>query len=1041
MFNVRKVFLALIVWVGIAGSPLSITDPVVAQEASADGNTEPSPYDLLSYGNGKLVRLHGEGQYQEALELAEKLYKLARSTLPETDTAYLAALNNLAFFYGIQGQYEKAEPLYLSALELRRKVMGADHPDTLNSLNNLASLYRTQGRYEEAEPLHLSALKLSRKVLGEENPQTLNNLNNLAGLYFSQGLYGKAEPLFQLGLELSRKVLGVKHPDTISSLNNLAALYENQGRYGEAEPLYRSALELSREVLGTEHLLTLTGLNNLASLYFNQGRYGEAEPLFQSVLKLHRKVLGEEHPRTLTSLNNLASLYSSQGRYNEAEPLYRSALGIRRKILGKEHPDTLGSLNNLAGFYENQDRYEEAEPLYRSALELHRKVLGDEHPDTLTSLNNLASVYSSQDRYSEAEPLYLSALELHRKVLGEDHPRTLTILNNLAALYSSQRRYGEAEPLYQRVLELRRSALGEEHPLTLATEISFVILLMRTERAERAAARLEQIGAPMLRWTGAQLATTRQVSTKRQLLERQSNYQDVSIQLAGLHQSPLTARLAADTMLRWKQIAGEEEAFLFRLIRTTEDNRVAALGKTTLELRSDMAEAWHGGEDHDEAARLLVLLEETEARLSVLSAEFREHRTARSAGSRDVEANLPEGSALVEFRLYQPFNYDDGAFESPRWAAVLLRHDEEPLFADLTTMLEPATLNAAMTSGKDGADRDKAAAGLYDQLFGVFDSMLADAETVYIAPDGALNLIPFDRLRLPDGRYWMERQSIRVVHSGRALIDARIPSPNTGFLGIGGVDFDGTADTAAITPTAVRTAELDLLPDQERAIADARSVLADARFTSLPASGPEVERVAGIYRSRRDETAEVWTALKASEARIKALSTPPRVVHFATHGFYLPQIDDRVIERPMLLSGLSLAGANKGKDGTLDADGEDGVLFAIEASGLNLHDTELAVMSACDTAQGVIDYSEGVYGLAKAFRMAGAQNTLMTLWALNDGRAKEFMTEFYYEWLAAPDTDPADALRTIKRRWAASANPAKADPKAWAPYVIIQAGQ
>ena len=185
---------------------------------------------------------------------------------------------------------------------------------------------------------------------------------------------------------------------------------------------------------------------------------------------------------------------------------------------------------------------------------------------------------------------------------------------------------------------------------------------------------------------------------------------------------------------------------------------------------------------------------------------------------------------------------------------------------------------------------------------------------------------------------------------------------------------------------------------------------------------------------------EVWLGQEARERRLKSLSEPPRVLHLATHGFYLSS--GAAVERPMLLSGLPLAGANPGLRGDLDPDGEDGVLYALEAASLALDGSELVALSACDTAQGTVDYSEGVYGLARAFRIAGAENVLMTLWPLADQRAKEFMVDFYNLWLNHDGfEDPAVALRAVKRSWSGRADSYYADPVAWAPYVLIQNGR
>ncbi|WP_347710906.1 CHAT domain-containing protein [Bradyrhizobium sp. CB1650] len=102
-------------------------------------------------------------------------------------------------------------------------------------------------------------------------------------------------------------------------------------------------------------------------------------------------------------------------------------------------------------------------------------------------------------------------------------------------------------------------------------------------------------------------------------------------------------------------------------------------------------------------------------------------------------------------------------------------------------------------------------------------------------------------------------------------------------------------------------------------------------------------------RLRKDEPADVWLGADANKVRLMALKSPPRVLHLATHGFYLPG----EVREPMLLSDVALAGANR----ELEGNAADGILFALEAQGLNLDGSELVVLSACDTAKGSIDYS------------------------------------------------------------------------------------
>ncbi|MFO1434132.1 MAG: tetratricopeptide repeat protein [Candidatus Competibacteraceae bacterium] len=783
---------------------------------------------------------------------------------------------------------------------------------------------------------------------------------------------------------------------------------------------------------------------NLAMLYYNQGRYGEAEPLLNKALQLRREVLGPRHPNTLESLNNLALLYRSQGRYGEAEPLHKEALQLSREVLGPHHPNTLTSLNSLALLYHDQGRYGEAEPLYKEALQLRREVLGPHHPNTLTSLNNLAMLYQSQGRSGEAEPLLKEALQLSREVLGPHHPDTLTSLNNLAVLYQSQSRYGEAEPLHKEALQLSREVLGPHHPKTLGVSLDSVLLLVNLNRRGDALQRLREMEPPLLDWIGTELYSTQAEQVRRQLVVSQSNFQDAALSLALQEQSTAARQLAGTVMLRWKQLQGEEEAYLARLARRSEDPRIRTLAQEIAAQRDQLAKLTHAGKT-DEATKVLTELEAKELQLGQVSRDYKDHLRVRTANLEEVRAALPPGTGLLEFRWYQPVDFRAGKSGEPRWVALLLIGFEEPVLVDLGPVAATlAPLKSLLDQNTPAAESEKAAQTLYQTLFGPLDNRLAPLQTVYLAPDGLLNLVPFSRLKLPDGRYWEQRQMLRLLQTGRDLLRPEPDRPARGLLALGGIDFDaqGSAtdvktakpDTTATVTVAI--AEQSLLgPRGDAAWQDARnltrSTLRDG-FGPLPASQQEIDNVKEAYQKlRRDESVDLWPGAQVSEARLKALPRPPRVLHLATHGFYLP--DDGKLQRPMLLSGIALAGANR----ALTNPGEDGILYGLEAQGLNLEGSELVVLSACNTGLGSLDYGEGVYGLVRALRIAGARQALVTLWQLKDGEARDFMTAFYKTWLSQERSDPAAALHQVRLSYINDPDPKRNDPRVWAPYILV----
>jgi CHAT domain-containing protein/Tfp pilus assembly protein PilF len=980
------------------------------------------------------------GRYREAARLFEEAAKTGRATLGPRHLVTLSSVSGLALTYLRLGRYGEAEPLYKETLQQKRDAQGRLNPNTLGAIGGLAELYRVQGRHGEAEPLYKKALQISRVEFGPRHPGTLAVLGNLAMLYYATGRYGEAEQSFNEALQAEREVLGPRHPNTVASINGLALVYLAEGRYAEAEPLYKEALQAARAVLGPRHANTLVVLDSFAMLYRAQGRYGEAEPLSKEALQARRATLGPRHPDTITSLNNLASLYAAQGRYDEAEPLLQEVLQTNREVLGPRHPHTVSTLQNLAAVNSGRGRDDAAEPLIREALQTNREILGPRHPETLLNLDSLALLSERRGGFAEAEPLFREALQTRREVLGSRHPDTLTSLVHLATFYDARGRRAEAEPLLQEAAQTSREVLGPRHPETLKIQLVRAIFQMKQDQRAEAVRTLQEMEPNILGWIGQELHSTQAGIVRRQLVSSQASFQDVVLTLAtagGISDAAVRSdarRLAATVMLRFKLLQGEEEAYLARLARRSPDPRVHALVNDIGGLRATLAAAAEGATKTPDAyEKTLQALEGKRRALIDASPEYKDRLRALNASLDDVRKALPAGAVLIEFRQFLAFDLRRGPVGAPRFAALLLTGSGEPAVVDLGPVSELQSLATEMDApaaprglapNAMGLD-DPAAAKLYERLFARFKDAVVPANTVYVAPDGILNLIPFMRLRLADGRYWFERQEVHVLQTGRDLLRPATDHTARGLLALGGIDF-GAAPVGDSPQDSMFFAAAGA--DRSAAVTRAAQTF-HAGFGPLPATADEVKQVAKWFRTQHTgEPAEIWSGAEASKARLMALKTPPRVLHLATHGFYLPSQS----REPMLLSGIALAGANREVGGT----GRDGLLFALEAEGLNLDGTELVVLSACDTAQGAVDYSEGVFGLARALRTAGARSVLVTLWPLDDGEARDFMADFYRNWSGPAHSDPAKALRDTQLQWIGQTD--RGNPRAWAPYVLIE---
>jgi tetratricopeptide (TPR) repeat protein len=977
------------------------------------------------------------GDYAKAEPLFQRVLKTVENALSPDHPDVARALYKLAGVYRSMGGYAKAEPLYQRSLKIREKVLGPDHPDTATALNSLAMLYDLMGDYAKAEPLYQRALKIREEVLGPDDQLTAIALDNLALLYRSMGEYAKAEPLHERALRIVEKALDPDHPDTATFLINLAGLYHSIGDYAKAEPLLQRALEIKEKARGPDHWETATALNNLAGLYDSMGDYAEAERLYQRALKI-RETLGPDHPDTAGALNNLARLYYSIGDYAKAEPLYQRALEIDEKALGLGHPDTAALLNNLAGLYDSMGDYAKAEPRYQRALKMREETVGPDHPDTATALNNLAELYRSMGDHAKAEPLYQRALKIDEKALGPNHPDTATALSNLAGLYRNMDDYAKAEPLYQRALKIRETALGPHHPETAGAfrnlgflkidlgEVKDAILL-----ASRAREAEEKYLSNILSFTSEQQRLAFQKTTNPYTLFATLG------SAAELAQAVLRQKgVVLDSLLEDRLVAEASADLKQREIITQLRGAKQRLMQFAIEVPKDLSEAGQK-QRAAEKEKLSTEVDQLEAGLARQVAGLGKARRALSITVPQVQFVLPKQAVLIELLRY-PHYLGKGKGEV-RYGAIVIPASGEPKWVPLCAAAQierDVKLYQKSVRGETDEpthgyalkaleERFEATLGnilkaLEERVWGPIEKALpAETKTVIISPDGELSFVSFATLLTPDDRFLGEKYSIRYVATGRDLLRESKPSGDPMTVVFANPDFDSQAITQATGSSS--------------AVALRRSIeMRDLQSIPLPAL-PGAAAEAAALKKRRGKDVEVFLGPRATEAELSQVSSP-RVLHLATHGFFLPEIElgeqtnprqqpseipKTKLENPMHRSGLALAGAkrtlNAWSRGEVPPIENDGIVTAEEVGGLKLNGTWLVVLSACETGSGEARAGEGVLGLRRGFIQAGGQNLLMTLWPIYDQMAVRILSDFYET--ADKTHNAPEALAEVQRTW------------------------
>jgi CHAT domain-containing protein len=808
----------------------------------------------------------------------------------------------------------------------------------------------------------------------------ISSINNLGANYANLGEYEKAIAFYQQALDMSRKI--GDHLAESSNINNLAALYSVLGRYGEAEPLYKEALAIKKQQLGDNHPDVAQTLNNLATLYRIQGRYSEAEPLLQQSLVIMKQQLGPNNPDVAQSLNNLAELYLSQGRYSEAEPLLKQSLAIRKQQLGDNHPDVAQSLNNLAELYLSQGRYSEAEPLLKQSLAIRKQQLGDNHPDTAQSLNNLAGLYQSQGRYSEAEPLYKEALFIFKQQLGNNHPDVAQTLNNLATLYWNQGKYPEADELFSQGLQVE--------------EYNFSQNLIAGDEFQKQA------------YIAIYSGTIDTV---------------ISRSLQSIPNNSEATRLALKTILQRKgRILDVLSNSLQILRQQVNDPQSQELLTQFIATRTQYANLiFEKLEDfpspeiyRQKLAELDTKAKQLEDQISRRSAEFRS--LSQPITLESIQKLIPANAALVEIVRYQPFNPkapENQRFGNPRYAVYILYPNGDIKAKDLG---EAKPIDDKLIYFRDNlADAEtplpqlqKSARQLDETLMQPIRQLLGNTKTILLSPDAALNLIPFEALVDENNQYLVENYHITYLTSGRDLLRLK--------------------DKFASQQSPLIVAD----PFYGKAGEKVALTLSEFTFPGLPGTEEEAKAIKNILPQ-----ATVLTGSQATENAVKQ-AKKPHILHIATHGFFKPernpgernsplQGERNVIENPLLRSGLVLAGVTIGQSA-----GDDGVLTALEITGLNLVGTKLVVLSGSKTGLGDISVGEGIYGLRRAFVIAGAESQLISLWNVSDQATKDLMVAYYGRLIKGEGR--SEALRQIQLEMLKSEN--YQHPFYWASFII-----
>jgi CHAT domain-containing protein len=764
-----------------------------------------------------------------------------------------------------------------------------------------------------------------------------------------------------------------------AELNSSMLKHINSREYEQAIQYGEKAIKEAEKEFGKYHQNYYSTLNLLYASYSITKQELKALALAKEVVEVSKELFGKEDFRHVLALNVLGENYKDFGEYDKALSYFQKALKSTEEHLSTDHPIYQGIMISLSGLYRIIGEYEKSLALQRKVIEMAEKT-GRKDFSYGFLLTNLAGLYREMDRMEEALTNYIDAYELMIKIIKEE-----------TFIYSSE---ADKENL-------------------MVSAIKYFELIQ---------------------------SFLYQYSDQNDNVGKYSY--DIELQLKGLI-------LKSSIKMRERiQGSGNKEALeLFDEWLNLKDLITKEYTKPEVIRIPDLEKKEYEAES-------------IESNLNRISNSFRDVNEMDQPKWKDVQNKINENEVAIEFTAF-PYSNSKNETDSVVYCALVLKdNSEEPLLVKLfeQKQLDSIFLNkgyntdnyiASLYRGAKKANENQTSNGkaLYDLIWKPIEKYLEGTKTVYFSPSGSLHRIAFAALPVNDNELLSDRYKLHQLSStGKLVVEKNtIDAKNIKDVALfGGIQYDLSQEDWVVKIDPNQTSNADLAM---RGVIDQTS--RGNSWNYLPGTLTEIEEIGKLLDKNKINYTS-YTQSNALEENIKKLSgtNSPSVLHIATHGFFFEDVVEKntvdlnnptsnvynASKNPLHRAGLLFAGANAAWTGEPVPEGaEDGILSAYEASHIPLNNTKLVVLSACETGLGEIQGSEGVFGLQRAFKGAGAEYLLMSLWKVPDAETAEFMNYFYENWLSGMHI--RDAFLETQERMKKN-HPD--DPYVWAAFVMLR---
>lgn len=931
----------------------------------------------------------------------------------------------------------------LKALLLCNKVL-----ETIESHNDIPEYY-TQSYYDIIFALNYIgedslAFELCKKMeayydRNKDEQLDQNNYSNI--LFILSNHYYDLEDFFTASLYLERALSKAEDKKSYNygmALNNLSLSYIELGRVEEAIELSKEAVNLCDSTKNFSGYAQR--LMNLAASYSKDNRLKDALQILKTCFRQLKDKMGMDNNQTMLAANNLATCYGELGYYDEAKKLLFQILEYAEKSID-ENMIILGSAyNNIAMYYAIKERDLNKCLEYNSkAYEIRKKILGENNLSTIESLYNKGRCLLDLDHISEALKCITKALDQTKAITGEKNLRYIEKTKILPYIHSNAGDFDQAIKISEDRFSLIKETVNETHGLYLGvledlSELYFFAndtMKLRKTVIDASANYRKMINTDFPNYTSIERAN---------VVSNMERFFDWLFPLVCYYkQQPELCSEFYNALLLRKGILLNSEIEFGRLIRESGDlglinNYNELIANKNLLNRLYQLPFEHRVYDVDS---LRHVINEKEDYLVSASKEYGDYTKRFRTNWKDIRDKLKEGELSVEFVEF----YDTCAIQNRiYYALVINKYSDSP---ELIPLCMEQQIHEVMKSDNPG--------GMYRLIWNPILKKYNNVNKLFFSPAGILNNIGIEYVDINEHENISEKYAIYRLSSTREIVENEETTCKSAAL-YGGLVY--SVDTDVLLAQNEKTGIENSSSVMYRGLSDSLSVRNS--FEPLYNTKTEITEIDKTLK-RGNVSVSMFSDSFGTEESFKALSGKGmNLIHLATHGMYIGaseaeskkresnlsfiQLDDseggqiqedKSLSRSFLvMSGGDMLPSHKEIPDNL----EDGILTASEISKLDLRGLDLVVLSACQTALGDVD-NEGVYGLQRGFKKAGAKTMLMSLDKVDDEATKILMVEFYKNLMNGKTKHQSlkDAQKHLRQ-----VNNGKYDkPEYWASFIML----